>query len=138
MVMKSRYFFYITYIFCGINLSITTNAHGWTNQKSFDEYKTNETNKIMNEDSFIINEQKGIVGFWSETNQYVINFHVKGTLDSVRTGLVSSLPQKYQVSGLHVVVSGRLYKTEDLPPPKLGGQSIYWLEIAEITSDDVK
>lgn len=88
----------------------------------------------MNEGSLLINAHKGIVGFWSELNQYVINFHVEGTLDSVRTGLVSDLPQKYQVSGLHVIVSGRLYTTEDLPPPKLGGQLIYHLDITEITS----
>lgn len=85
------------------------------------------------ENSIVLDRQPGIVAYWSHTDQYAINFAVEGTIDSVHSGLVEDLDEKYRKPGLKVLVSGRLYKTPDLPPPMLGGQEIFALEVSELS-----
>ncbi len=86
----------------------------------------------MTDDQQTIENREGTVDYWSDSDQYVINFTEPGTIDSMITAFVDDLPESLKEPGLKVVVSGTLTQSEDLPAPRMGGQVIYALRISEI------
>lgn len=86
--------------------------------------------------SIALEDEVGTVSYWSDTDRYVINFAIEGTIDSMATGIVDDLDERYRKPGLRVRVTGRLTKTPDLPPPMLGGQQIFRLEISRLSPAD--
>lgn len=79
-----------------------------------------------------LDREEGMVIRLPGSEDYAVSFSVAGTIDSTYVGLVSELDGAFRQPGLRVRVTGRLRKEADLPPPVMGGQEMFRLEIEAI------
>jgi hypothetical protein len=82
-----------------------------------------------------MNDASGIVGFDNTNNQYFINKYVDGTIDEIYTLYPCDLASEFKKSNLHVVFSGDLFISDDLPKPAIGGQQIFHVKISMINQN---
>lgn len=80
---------------------------------------------------------KGTVSYSNELEQWFINHHVPGTIDSFYSGLVCNLPAEFKEEHLKVVFSGNLKDDNGKIDPSMviGGQEFFFLELLEIKID---
>lgn len=76
--------------------------------------------------------QTGIVDYWPEAKSYVINCTIPETIDGQITFVVPDMPKTFQVTGTKVVFSGTYAVSDKVPPPALGGQSVFLLQLDSI------
>ena len=77
--------------------------------------------------------QTGIIDYWPEAKNYVINCTIPETLDGQVTFVVPDMPKTFQVIGSKVVFSGTYAASDTVPPPALGGQSVFLLQLDSIS-----
>jgi hypothetical protein len=81
-----------------------------------------------------LNGAEGIIGYDKINKQYVINIHVVGTIDEMKTVYPCQLAEAYPKVNLKVKVSGNLFLSDKLPNPILGGQTMFHIDLNDIST----
>lgn len=74
---------------------------------------------------------KGVIGYVAQVAQVAIFTGVEGAYDSQGVGLVSVIPEEFQVEGLEVVFDGVYYSCDGISP-SIPGQVYYYLDVSAI------
>jgi len=81
-----------------------------------------------------LNGAEGIIGFDETNKKYVINVHVVGTIDEMKTAYPCQLSEAFQKVNFKVKVSGNLFFSNKLPNPTLGGQTMFHIDLNDISA----
>ncbi len=74
---------------------------------------------------------KGVIGYVAQVDKFAIFTGVDGAYDSQGVGLVSVIPEEFQVEGLEVVFDGVYYSCDGISP-SIPGQVYYYLDVSAI------
>ena len=81
----------------------------------------------------ILADETALVGFYEPIQRFTINLSQSEAHDAQWTCVVDGeLPAAFRKQGLRVIVSGRLYRTPQLPPARFGGEKLFWIALSKI------
>jgi len=92
-------------------------------------YPCNEPYEIVN----LLSDAEGIIGYDNNNKQHTINVYVSGTIDEIITAYPCELSEELKNVNLNVKIKGKLFVSNNLPKPTIGGQQIFHIDITDIS-----